>query len=108
MPPRHTIWRGASSVATVTGNARPGLMVTWRVTRSPGAIRPSTFVTVGFQRGYCAASVRIDQILSGVARMTVLAAKFFIRLESVRRRVLPVNAPRDDELLGSSLALTPP
>ena len=51
MPPRQTICVVGSNCETFTGNARPGLIVTCTVTRSPGAMRPSTFVTVGFHFG---------------------------------------------------------
>jgi hypothetical protein len=79
MPPVQTMLRGGSNSATVTGNARPGLIFGCTVTRSPRAILPSTFSTVLFHRVNLAASVSKAQMRSGVARIKTRTEKAFIR-----------------------------
>ncbi|MNC87233.1 hypothetical protein D3C83_29390 [compost metagenome] len=60
-----------SSSATRTGNERLGSMRGKIASFSPSSMRPSSFVTVSFQLGYAAPSVRISQIFSGVLRMAM-------------------------------------
>jgi len=79
MPPVQTMRRGDSNAVTLTGNALRGFTFGRTVTRSPGAILPSIFSTVLFQRVYSAASVNNDQMRSGVERIDTLTEKFFIR-----------------------------
>jgi hypothetical protein len=72
IPPVHTIRCGGWNSATVSGNARPGLIGTNSFILRPGAMSPSTRSTAGFHSGYPDASVRISHTFSGAAAMRAL------------------------------------
>jgi hypothetical protein len=84
---------GGANSATLTGNARPGLILAWTVIRSPGAMWPSILSTVLFQEGYRAASVRRAQMRSGVERIEMAALKAFIVWPILLSVHHDVNAP---------------